>query len=251
MPTKTINSTKKVINNIINIQMTDIKTIIEGSLIPLTLEKLKYAWTGSRGNHTFFGATSTALIFPKKDGEARVSEQEFRFAFIETINAYNAYVETINKQNGADVDSDKIYYSVETPTNDTYLFKGETPKVVKKDEGIRSKRGSFDLTLYDADKKVIALIEFKANWTKPHDVWKDLLKLQNPNEGNEGCDNSDVKRYFLWLFRNYNQNTENYIKKAIEEAKDFYHVNCLCYALSDIECGRKEPFYASTDNTDK
>jgi hypothetical protein len=210
--------------------MTEIKELIDEILIPNALRKVRDAY-----NHRDdCDATETYIIFPKKrDGTYRVSEQEFRFAFIEALIEHNK----------ATLDSDKIYYSVETPSEGVYQFsKDNMPKIAENDEG---RSASFDLTLY-RNKRVIALIEFKAHNVNKLYVWKDLLKLQNPKEGNPEC-----SRYFLWLFESKNFGTEETVKEKIKSAKqelskekdneinekDFDAVNCRCYVLSD-----KEPY---------
>jgi hypothetical protein len=217
--------------------MNDSKTIIEDTLRK-TLQRVQHAYNGD------YAATETYVVFPnisnKKD-EYRVSEQEFRFAFIEALIEHNKKAE----------ESDKIHYSVETPTKAKYRFpKDDLPKIVEKNEEQSSEgqSASFDLTLY-RNKKIIALIEFKAHNVNKLHVWKDLLKLQNPKEGDEGC-----YRYFLWLFKSKNSGTEKSVREKITEArsnlpqidiKDFNRINCRCYVLSDKE---PEEFYRHPEN---
>jgi hypothetical protein len=219
--------------------MTEIKKLIDEILIPNALRKVLNAY-----NHRDDCATTeTYIIFPKKrDGTDRVSEQEFRFAFIEALTEYN-------KDAG---DCDKIYYSVETPSKDVYRFpKDNMPIIAENDEG---QSASFDLTLY-RNKRVIALIEFKAHNVNKLYVWKDLLKLKNPKEGNSEC-----FRYFLWLFESKNSGTGKSVNDKIIEGFDKIEgfgkmdcvVRCRCYALSDLKGDKfPEPFYRYPEESNK
>jgi len=93
----------------------------------------------------------TSLIFPKKrDGKIRFSEQELRFTMINLFDTNN-YL--------------KLTYSVETPTDKDYSFKGF---------GRRS--ASSDLSFYDNDEKILN-IEHKAHSPNPDSVDKDIEKL--------------------------------------------------------------------------
>lgn len=230
--------------------------VIEDTLIPNALEKIRFAY-GQREKNQFRPTPEdegqnqcqprkeTYIVFPKKrDNKYRVSEQEFRFAFIEALAEYNKGVGNV----------DKIYYSVETPTSDVYRFsKNEDPKIAE--EGV-GKSGSFDLTLYSKDKDILALIEFKAHNVDERYVWKDLLKLQNPNEGS--AQGTNVARYFLWLFESINSGTVESVEKKIAKAKDVSNmdnldcVNCRCYVLSDNEYGNTPiEFYRYPKNPNK
>jgi hypothetical protein len=218
--------------------MTEIKKLIDEILIPNALRKVLDAY-----NHRDDFATETYIIFPKKrDGKDRVSEQEFRFAFIEALIEHNKTT----------LDSDKIYYSVETPSKDVYQFtKGNMPQIAEDGDG---QSASFDLTLY-RNKRVIALIEFKAHNVNKLYVWKDLLKLQNPEEGNSEC-----FRYFLWLFESKNSGTGKSVNDKIIKGFDKIEglgkmdcvVRCRCYALSDLKGDKfPEPFYRYPEESNK
>jgi hypothetical protein len=212
--------------------MTEIKKLIDEILIPNALRKVRDAY-----NHRDdFAATETFIVFPtKRDETYRISEQEFRFAFIEALIEHNK----------ATLDSDKIYYSVETPSKDVYQFpKDNMPKIAENDEG---QSASFDLTLY-RNKRVIALIEFKAHNVNKLYVWKDLLKLQNPKEGNSEC-----LRYFLWLFKSMDSGTEKSVNdKIVGFGKMDCVVRCRCYALSDLKGDKfPKPFYKYPEGSNK
>ena len=78
------------------------------------------------GNHKDFCESQSRIIFPKyseqyRDSETRISEQELRFIFVEQFNKY------CNENN-----SWNAYYSVETPTEEKYVFSKEHIKVRSK-----------------------------------------------------------------------------------------------------------------------
>jgi len=122
------------------------------------------------------------LIFPvysgRQDGKLRVSEQEARFAFAESIS------------------STKYYYSVETPTREGYQLTGSKPISAQT-----------DLTVYSTDRQPILNVEFKAKGvsTSAHNrfsIQKDIQKiLREPIDGMwfhiiESIDNSTIPKLF-------------------------------------------------------
>ena len=117
-----------------------------------------------------FDSGSSRLVFPKyrnKD-KIRVSEQELRFLFVELFNKYC----TDNKLN--------LFYSIETPTEESYKF-GDTPK--KHCIASEGESAQFDMVIYNESKKRVCLIEFKNNSNDAGEHEKDFLKLSV--EGNE------------------------------------------------------------------
>jgi hypothetical protein len=60
----------------------------------------------------------------------------------------------------------KYFFSVETPTVETYQQKGKTPMSAR-----------VDLTLFDSERKPVANIELKAHNCRVEDIRKDLEKL--------------------------------------------------------------------------
>lgn len=131
------------------------------------------------------------LVFPAyyKDGKkinTRISEQELRFAFVEEFNNYCNKNRELN-----------WFYSVETPTIDTYSDFSSEPTINRKNGEGRS--AEFDLVIYDEYLKRICLIEFKANNAKKTDHEKDFLKLNNETEG---C-YDNVARYFIEIIKTY------------------------------------------------
>ena len=159
------------------------------------------------------------LIFPKysetyRNAEIRLSEQELRFIFVEQFNEYCRENEL------------HWYYSVETPTENRYLFKEQ--KKPKRDEGGRS--GEFDLTIHDEYFKRIALIEFKALNPNESCFTKDFLKLRE--EGKE------ILTYFIMYIKSYRSDTiaqlYDKIFNATDDDKINYkdtNTNLHCFAL--------------------
>ena len=97
---------------------------------------------------------SPRVVFPpKRDGSVRVSEQEARIICCGLLNNLN------------------LYYSVETPTEKTYIQKG------KKKEGMSAQT---DLAIYSFDGQRftrVINIEFKAHNCNKRDIAKDVEKL--------------------------------------------------------------------------
>ena len=152
------------------------------------------------------GKVDTLLIFPNytrgtHEGKTRVSEQELRQLFIKELTHFA-------KENKLD-----IHYSVETPTEDGYRFKGEEPKHC--DDGTA---GRIDLAIWKDSKKV-ALIEFKSATAKDHEYLKDLCKLTNDKEGG-----TDVLRYFINVFEGADNGTVNNINEVLKKGKSGEHI---------------------------
>lgn len=118
------------------------------------------------------------LVFPRKrDNSLRVSEQEARFAFVETLLSQKS-----------------LRYSVEAPTSKTYSFTGKKPISAQT-----------DLQVHDLADVGVCNVEFKkggissSNNSEIHSIYKDLEKLlREPFWGLwfhliEGTDNSTIK----------------------------------------------------------
>ena len=111
------------------------------------------------------------LVYPTyRSKDTRRSEQELRLCIIESLLST----------------TDALYYSIEEPTKQKYLFSEKKqngrekiePKVVE--EGGRS--ASFDLSIFDINNKTNDInnktnIEFKHGTSNKYDITKDLLKL--------------------------------------------------------------------------
>ncbi len=130
----------------------------------------------------------TLLKFPKyNNGEKRVSEQELRFALV-TIHQFL---------------SSNIYYSIETPTKETYAFS----------KGSDGRSAASDLSFYNKEKKIMN-IELKAHSPRGFEIDKDIEKLTKEN-----CNGA-----WIHLFKNENRKTvknlfENFNKSFKENPK--------------------------------
>ena len=161
------------------------------------------------------------IIFPKyhihkKEKEKRkdynrISEQELRFIFVEQLNKY------------ADQNNIDIYYSVEAPTKNAYIFSSENNDAPKVDNenGISART---DLVIYKKDGTSfikIALIEFKALNPDIINYEKDFCKL---NEDEEDC----KSKYFIQIIKNYNARTIESIRKKIKSKGNNIIYKCYC-----------------------
>lgn len=165
------------------------------AVIEKTLSKLNSLYHRDGG-----GLENTRLIFPRywvtKEGERveaelRVSEQELRFMFVEELNKYcDAHREW------------EVYYSVETPTSNSYQFTGE---------GQQS--GCIDLCIHGKDFKRIALIEFKALNPSENAHAKDAFKLKHEIEGE--------LRYFIEIVKSHDSKTDESIVEKLKAKKGY------------------------------
>lgn len=165
------------------------------AVIERTLSKLNSLYHRDGG-----GLETTRLIFPRYwvteedkrvEGEVRVSEQELRFMFVEELNKYcDAHREW------------EVYYSVETPTSNSYQLTGESQQ-----------SGCIDLCIHGKDLKRIALIEFKALNPSEHDHAKDAFKLKHEIEGE--------LRYFIEIVKSHNSKTDENIVKKLKTEKSY------------------------------
>lgn len=156
-------------------------------------------------NNETDGKKNTRLIFPnKRGGEAsdlRVSEQELRFVFVEVFN------EICTEEN---LD---LHYAVEVPTQDTYYFKDKKPRTDPNGQS-----AMFDLAIYDKDRRLQVFIEFKANNPGIRDYEKDFVKLQNPEENNNG----ECLCCFIELLRNADGRTIESLRKKCRVCPNIY-----------------------------
>mgnify|MGYP003965558087 FL=1 len=150
---------------------------------------------------------SPRLIFPKKrDEEIRISEQESRVLFCGLLNSLN------------------YFYSVETPTEELYTQKGETPQSALS-----------DLSLYvrtdDSLTKVIN-VELKALNPDEESFRKDIEKLMRES----------VPGNWFHTIKNIDSGTlPNIFKKIANSIKNCYE-NCNCNNVSIIFsfCGKEQ-----------
>lgn len=167
--------------------------------------------------------TEGGIIFPKythgqDKGKLRVSEQEMRFAFVEEMRSKYP----------------NWYYSVETPTDKKYLFKGEPCIIPEEEQGGQS--AQFDLTIY-TDRKgenVLAHIEFKAHNPKEHDMKKDFLKLAEDKPVDTG-----IERVFIHLLESCDDGTvKNLRDEKLKDCKK-ENVKYLCYSITEYKGDHK------------
>lgn len=189
-------------------------------IIRLTFERLGNAYKNQEVSKSKFENGGSRLVFPSyynKDEEAtetRISEQELRFTFVEVFNAY------------CDLYNLALFYSVETPTMDTYSNFANSKENPMRDDSGRS--AEFDLVIFDEERKRRCLVEFKANNASEHDHWKDFVKLNNPNE-----DKSDVLRYFIEVIKSYTENGDHSTVCSLNSKikNHLGNVSFHCYAL--------------------
>lgn len=170
--------------------------------------------------------TDGGIIFPKythgqNRGKLRVSEQEMRFAFVEEMRR----------------ECPNWFYSVETPTDKKYLFKGEPCIVPEEEEGGQS--AQFDLTIYEDSKgdKVLAHIEFKAHNPDVHEMKKDFLKLAEDKTVDTG-----IERVFIHIFESFKETTFDNIKNKKLSNCNTDNVLYLCYSIEEYKGNHKIEF---------
>ena len=133
--------------------------------------------------------SGSRIVFPTyRDSNHRVSEQELRFVFVEQVQGLLKEYD--------------YYYSVETPTKDIYRF-SQDKKYISPRIDESGKSASFDLSIVDKSNNTIAIIEFKAKNSDPHEYAKDLCKLWNPNEKSR-------YKYLLNLFEKIDPRTKKH-----------------------------------------
>lgn len=188
-------------------------------IIRLTFKRLGNAYRNQEVNKTEFEKVGSRLVFPsyykeKEATETRISEQELRFIFVEVFNAY------------CDMEQLDLYYSVETPTKDTYINFADSTKTPKADPIGRC--AEFDLVIFDEKMNRRCLVEFKANNASEHDHKKDFVKLNNINEGD-----NDILRYFVEIVKSYTDNGKRSTVSSLSGKikNDLGNVLFRCYAL--------------------
>ena len=138
------------------------------------------------------------LVYPKyRDKktmdipETRISEQELKQIFIASLG-------------GSKIN---CFYSVETPSDKTYNFKSEIPKIDPDGQS-----ALFDLSLYDKNKEIFSHLEFKCGNVDEFCITKDLLKLSaEPGKGKG-------KNYFIHIINGFDGRTlKSLTKKYVGE----------------------------------
>ena len=175
-------------------------------IIAQTFEVIKKVYDTQKeefGNSSEFCESGSRIIFPKysgryRNGETRISEQELRFIFVEQFNKYC-------KNN-----SWNAYYSVETPTEEKYIFskKGDKNCPYKVDgEGNGGQSAMIDLSIHNDKFDRIALIEFKALNPEESAFAKDFCKLSNE---------PTCLTFFVMIVKSHDNGTITNIHKKIE-----------------------------------
>ena len=190
------------------------------SVISATFIRLSNVYKNHKENTNSSPKTPTSegsrLVFPMygehRDNSTRISEQELRFAFVESFNEY------------CNTNHLNLFYSVETPTR-MKTYSGTSTKKPRNDDYEKGDSANFDLVILDEKLNRACLIEFKANNSDLNDHKKDLLKLNNINEGHE-----NVLRYFIEVIKTYNDKTLNSLRNKLMENRDL-KAFFKCYAL--------------------
>lgn len=190
------------------------------SVIKATFIRLSNVYKNHKENTKTSQKTPTSegsrLVFPMygihRNNMTRISEQELRFAFVES---FNEYCNTTHLN---------LFYSVETPTRKK-TYSGFSTNNPRNDDYGNGDSANFDLVIYDEKFNRVCLIEFKANNSNVNDHTKDFLKLNNKAEGDE-----NVLRYFIEVIKTYNNETINSIRRKLEENKEPKAI-FKCYAL--------------------
>jgi len=149
------------------------------------------------------------ITVPKyADGRYRLSEQEMRFAFVETLIRSNA----------------DYRYSVETPTSLKYRFSRDN-RYITPEEG-DGQSALIDLSLYQGDKTFH--IEFKCGTANPHEYAKDFIKLNNePAEAS----------YFVNIFRAMDAGTKQALMKNLFDNPYSINIGKAIFLGFDISTG--------------
>lgn len=167
------------------------------------IQKVYHTQREGDGNHKDFCESQSRIIFPKysgryRNGETRISEQELRFIFVEQFNKY------------CENNSWNAYYSVETPTEEKYVFSKEHIKVVPYKADEKEKTGQsamIDLSIHNDKFDRIALIEFKALNPEESAFAKDFCKLSNE---------PTCLTFFIMIVKSHDNGTITNIHKKIE-----------------------------------
>ena len=182
-------------------------------IIKKTFEKLVdiYRYHKEGNYEETISGKKSRLIFPcygdhrknrkNRDNEVRVSEQELRFAFVESLYEY------CSEENHLE-----LFYSIETPTQFKYSFKDKKNphKCEEQDEDYDSAQSAqFDLVLYDNTMTRRVYIEFKANNASMEEHQKDFCKLsEDPSNDNTLC-------YFIEIVKSHNDKTIESLKQKL------------------------------------
>jgi hypothetical protein len=159
------------------------------NILKLSFKSLINSWNGS---------DKIRLTIPFEGKQKRLSEQEFRFLFIEQFLLDTRLLDTRLSD---------YSLSIETPTIRTYAFtncKHNNSFIYPNSSG---RRGNIDLVIY-LGKERVCLIEFKANNASEFEHGKDFAKLKyEPG--------TDTVRIFAEVFKKTNDKTILSLKNKI------------------------------------
>lgn len=201
-------------------------TEVVNEIINLTFNRLEFVYQYHRESPNLreiikFEEGKSRLVFPMygehhtPSFETRISEQELRFAFVETFYEYCK---------SKDLD---LFYSVETPTRGRYSDFKSNPHEEHEDKKGRS--AEFDLVIYNDKLERVCLVEFKANNADALDHKKDFVKLDSLTEGSD-----NVPRFFVEIIQSYTegdgQTTIESLKEKIKQSANRSFI-FRCYAL--------------------
>lgn len=151
------------------------------------------------------GSSSEFIRIPQIDGSLRLSEQEFKWLFIQRLIG--------------DENNNTLSFSLEDPTINGYVFstKDKDKKAftfckhsMKKYKQYRS--ANIDLSIYERGRRV-AIMEFKAGNPGPFYHAKDFFKLANEPD--------NVLRYFVEIYERTDSNTLENIKAKLFDNQYF------------------------------
>ncbi len=193
------------------------------NIIDQTFEVIKKVYDTQKeefGNSSELCKSGSRIIFPKysgryRNGGTRISEQELRFIFVEQFNKY------------CEKNSWNAYYSVETPTEEKYIFskKGDKNCPYKVDgEENGGQSAMIDLCIHDDKFERIALVEFKALNPKKSAFAKDFCKLSNEPKS--------TATFFVMIVKSHDDDTIKSLREKIGTKGDETEFYCF-----DLEKG--------------
>ena len=178
-------------------------------------------WNVANVNSKLNGLSSHLILPQRRSGEIRISEQEARVLYCSVLNNLN------------------YFYSIETPTEDVYQQKGQTPISAGSDLSIFINNGN-------TFEKVVN-VEFKAHNPQVEKIRKDIEKLIRENiSGNwfhtlKNIDSKTIPTLFNKFKDSFQKCSENITKKLS-------FVFCLCVLEKKWACIKEFSFDPSHDD---
>jgi hypothetical protein len=178
-------------------------------------------WNVANVNSKLNGLSPHLILPQRRSGEIRISEQEARVLYCSVLNNLN------------------YFYSIETPTEDVYQQKGQTPMSAGSDLSIFINNGN-------TFEKVVN-VEFKAHNPQVEKIRKDIEKLIRENiSGNwfhtlKNIDSKTIPTLFNKFKDSFQKCSENITKKLS-------FVFCLCVLEKKWACIKEFSFDPSHDD---